>query len=109
MSQLQASSLNSRSKSLPIINALANRRFQIDSRKDNPETSKMKAKLPELRHIRSKEDEDLQLKLKHLQQRSQKKLEERYDTVDKWKKKYIPSYSSVLKHKLSLDSSRGSI
>ena len=38
-----------------------------------------------------------------------KKLEEKYECIDKWKKKYIPEYPDVLKNKLSLDSSRNSI
>ncbi len=43
----------------------------------------------------TREGDDLDSKIKGIQRRNVKKLEERYDTIDRWKEKYIPE-SSVL-------------
>jgi hypothetical protein len=49
--------------------------------------------------MKDKEEEELSSKIKIIAERNMKKIEGRYETVDRWKHKYFPD-SSVLLIKL---------
>jgi hypothetical protein len=89
MSSLTAPALKAKSSSLPLLN----KRKLRQQTQNSPEGDHHQ--LIHL-HVPDRLEEQLPFKVKLLAERSMKKLEEKYDTIDRWKQRYIAQAEAQL-------------
>lgn len=88
MSSLGAPALKAKSSSLPLLSKRKLRQQTLNS----PEGDHQLIHL----HVPDRLEEQLPFKVKLLAERSMKKLEEKYDTIDRWKQRYIAQAEAQL-------------